>query len=415
MKIKKLLVSLLITLTVLSSAVFAFGCGGTKGLVYELNDDESGYVVMGFLGEVEEYPEVLEIPAKYKGKTVKKIGASAFKNITEIKKVILKEGLEEINSASFRGCTNLEEVEFPTTLKYVGSNVFNGCKKLKSAIIPEGMDEVPAGYIYGCETITEITVPGTVKTIQAKAFGKTSIKKLVFPNSVEDIIRDAFAEATKLEEIDIGDSVKKIGSYVFANCTALKKITLSETLKTIEEYAFQNCSSLAEIVIPESVDLILARAFEGCSALRKMTLVGQTSEVCNRPECGASIAPESKRLGFTTHYHTNKFVSAEGWHGNANYHHHWIFSHDLADPNEAWKYFVTDEARSLHNHAMGGQGDYWSYDEDNDVYKFNGELIYSGHPTLGHYAGTNVDEDIRGWQWLDSRTLVFFNVHGDFI
>ena len=60
MKIKKLLVIFLITLTVLSSAVFTFGCSGTKGLEYELSEDESGYVVTGFSEEIEEYPEMLD-------------------------------------------------------------------------------------------------------------------------------------------------------------------------------------------------------------------------------------------------------------------------------------------------------------------------------------------------------------------
>lgn len=398
----------------ITSAVFAFGCGGTKGLVYELNDDESGYVVIGFAEDVEVVPETLKIPSKYKGKTVVKIGASAFKNKTEIKTVILSEGLEEMNSAAFRGCTNLEEVEFPSTLKYVGSNLFNGCVKLKNAVIPEGMEEVPVGFIYGCESITEITIPNGVKKVNEKALGKTGITKIVFPSTVETIIKDAFAEADKLEEINIGNSVKKIGSFVFANCTALKKITLSETLKTIESNAFKNCTSLAEIVIPESVQLILGGAFDGCTALRKLTLVGQTCDECKDPTCGATIAPISKQMGFTTHYHTNKFVSAESWHGNQNFHHHWILSHDLGDPNQAWKFFVTDEARSLHNHAMGGQGNYWSYNETKDVYYFKDELIYSGHPETGHYKGTNVNNDIRGWQWQDCRNYVFFDINGNY-
>ena len=99
---KRFLACFLITLTVLSSAVFTFGCGGTKGLVYELSEDETYYSVMGFEEEMEDYPEVLKIPEKYKGKAVLKIGSAAFRNITSIKTVILPEGLEEINSSAFR-------------------------------------------------------------------------------------------------------------------------------------------------------------------------------------------------------------------------------------------------------------------------------------------------------------------------
>jgi hypothetical protein len=342
------------------------------------------------------------------------VGAGAFKNITTIKEIILSEGLENINSNSFRGCTNLETITVPSTTVQFGSNAFYGCKKLKTITIPEGTTQISSSLFYGCESLEEVTIPSTVKKIQEKAFSKSGIKKLTLPNQVEEIFEKAFSEATKLEEISVGSAVRTLGSYVFENCTALKKITLSENLRTISSYAFQNCSALTEIVIPDSVQLILAYAFDGCSSLTKMTLVGQTTTPCNDPTCGATIAPISKQMGFTTHYHTKKFVSAEGWHGNQNYHHHWIFSHDLADPNEAWKYFVTDEARSLHNHAMGGQGNYWSYNEQHDKYYFKGELIYAGQPGTGHYKGTDVDKDIRGWTWLDSRPLVFFDINGDF-
>ena len=76
-------------------------------------------------------------------------------------------------------------------------------------------------------------------------------------------------------------------------------------------------------------------------------------------------------------------------------HNHWIYSHDLSNPDEAWKYFVKDEegnimAGVLHNHALGAQGDYWS--------EKDGKYLFKGKPTLGD---TDVDADIRGWKWMD--------------
>ena len=72
---------------------------------------------------MEEYPEILEIPAKHKGKVVIKVGAMAFRNITEFKTVILPEGLEEIGASAFRGCSNIESLNFPSTLKKYGTQV----------------------------------------------------------------------------------------------------------------------------------------------------------------------------------------------------------------------------------------------------------------------------------------------------
>ena len=404
MSIKKLLVSLLITLTILSSAVFAFGCGGTKGLVYELNEDESGYVVTGFGEDVEEYPEILEIPAKYKGKTVTKIGTMAFRNITEFKTVILPEGLEEIGASAFRGCSNIETLNFPSTLKKYGTQVFYGCKKLPSVVIPEGMTVVPASFIYGCEAITELTIPNGVTEIQEKAFGKTSIKKLALPNSVTEIAKNAFMEANKLEEVSTGNGVKKIGSFVFDGCEALNKVTLGSGLRVIESNAFNNCTALESIVIPEGVRAIMGNAFKGCTKLTSITLVGATSTKCENPACGVTICPASKEMGLTCHYHSSKWLSSES-ESSAFGHMHWIFSHDIADPANAAKLLVTSEVRTMHNHALGGQGSYWSYSEQNDKYYFKGKLEKEDDP----YRGTNVDEDIRAWHWDDSRGYILYN------
>jgi hypothetical protein len=400
MKIKKLLVSLLITLTVLSTAVFAFGCGGTKGLVYELSDDETSYIVAGFGEEIEEYPEIIEIPAKYKGKAVTKIGTSAFKNITEIKTVILPEGLGHISASAFRGCENLEQINFPSTLKGLGAQAFHSCKKLPSIVIPEGMTEIPGSLLYGCESITEVTIPNGVTKVLEKAFGKTSIKKLTFPNSVTEIAKGAFKDADKLEEVIIGNGVKTLGSYLFDGCTALKKISFGMGLKVIESYAFNKCAALEEVVLPEGLRAIYGNAFFGCDAMKKLTLPGAVTTLCNNPNCGVTICPASKNLGFETHYHFTGWRVTED--SNPAYkHYHNILSHDLTDPEQAWKFFVTTEARSMHDYPNGvWKGDKWTYNEDNDVYKFDGKNVD---------GETDYDASIRSWSWDDCRGYLWYN------
>ena len=400
MRIKKLLVSLLITLTVLSSAVFAFGCGGTKGLVYELDEKTQTYYVAGFSEEVEEYPEIIEISRKHKGKAVTKVGAAAFKNITTIKTVILPEGLEHISASAFRGCENLEEINIPSTLKGYGAQAFHGCKKLPSIVIPEGMTEIPASLLYGCESITEITIPNGVTEIQEKAFGKTSIKKLSFPNSVTEIAKGAFKDADKLEEVIIGNGVKTLGSYLFDGCTALKKISFGTGLKVIESYAFNKCTALEEVVLPEGLRAIYGNAFFGCDAMKKLTLPGAVTTECNDPNCGVTICPESKALGFETHYHFTGWRVTEN--SNPAYvHYHNVLSHDITDPEQAWKFFVTTEARSMHDYPNGiWLGNKWTYDSVSDLYKFDGKPYDDSR---------NYDESIRSWTWDDCRSYMWYN------
>ena len=403
---KRFLVSFLITLTVISSAVFTFGCGGTKGLVYELSEDESGYVVTGFSEEIEEYPETLEIPAKYKGKTVVKIGAMAFRNITDLKTVILPEGLEEIASSAFKGCANIEKMNFPSTLKKYGTQAFYGCKKLPSVVIPEGMEIIPLGLLYGCESITEVTIPNGVKEVREKSFGNTGIKKLAFPDSITTIQRYSFVDSNKLEEISIGNGVKKLGEFVFDGCVSLKKVELGTALKVIYSNAFQDCTALESIVIPENVDAIYGNAFRGCTSLTSVTLVGVLIEKCTNPKCGVTICPATKQLGLTEHYHScfpTPWYSSEDA-SPAMGHAHWIFSHDISDPTQLAKLLVTGEVKTMHNHALGAQGDYWSYDEAKDKYYFMDKPIKEE----GSYKGTDVDKDIRGWEWQDSTNYILY-------
>ena len=61
-------------------------------------------------------------------------------NITEL---ILPEGLETLEYGPFRRFENLQKVTFPSTLKTITR--FSGCTQLKEVVIPEGVEEIGPG------------------------------------------------------------------------------------------------------------------------------------------------------------------------------------------------------------------------------------------------------------------------------
>lgn len=400
-----ILMTIILTLSCLSLLV---GCSGTKGLAFELGNDGESYIVTGFIEDIEEYPDKIVIPEKHKGKPVTKLGAAAFRGRTEITTVELPDTITEISTNVFKGCSSLTEINLPDSITMIGMGTFEGCKKLASITLPSGITNIPESLFNGCESLTEITIPNGVKTIGTKSFTKSGVKKIELPDSVKEINEKAFVEATGLEEFVLGDGVEDIGSYVFDNCTSLKKVTLGSGLKTIKEYAFNECSALEEITIPSTVRAIYGYAFEGCVNLRRMVFEGIEDSMiqCSNPACGVTICPASMELGFTTHYHSTYWLTSEQG-GSAFAHYHWIFSHDLSNPEEAWKYFVKDsngkiQAGAIHNHALGGQPGVWS--EEDGVYKFNGA-------TEWEYGGEmlNVHEDISGWLWMDASAMYWYN------
>ena len=115
-----------------------------------------------------------------------------------------------------------------------------------------------------------VIVPEDVKSIGECAFYRSCIKKITLPCKLKSIKSQAFANCSKLTEIEIPDSVTTIGKYAFSN-SALEHIKLSEKLKKISEHAF--CSTnLQSIDIPEGVTKIEDGAFEFCTKLESVHL-----------------------------------------------------------------------------------------------------------------------------------------------
>ena len=72
---------------------------------------------------------VLGHPIFYAGDdyTVSIIGEEAFYGNQNLTKVVLPEGIEEVQTRAFCNCQNLTEIVFPSTLTNIASNAFNGC------------------------------------------------------------------------------------------------------------------------------------------------------------------------------------------------------------------------------------------------------------------------------------------------
>ena len=69
-----------------------------SGLIYELTNDESYYVVTGYYGNAKEYT----VPASYDGMRVIGISEGAFKNNNNLQKITISANIESIGSHAFR-------------------------------------------------------------------------------------------------------------------------------------------------------------------------------------------------------------------------------------------------------------------------------------------------------------------------
>lgn len=140
--------------------------------------------------------EVVVIPDQIGDVKVTNIGNMAFAKNTNIKKVVLNEGLENIGASAFQACSLLKEVEFKTNLKEIGNMAF------------------------ALTVIENLTLPEGLTTIGEKAFyNAKKLKKVDFVDSLQEIKTAAFSGCTLLEgEIKFGPNLKYVGKDAFKKC-----------------------------------------------------------------------------------------------------------------------------------------------------------------------------------------------------
>ena len=228
------------------------------------------------------------------------------------KKVVVPEGIEELESCSFWDNQYIEEVILPKTLKNLGGDTFYNCKNLKKINIPENVELMGNNPFGGCPLV-EITnesshfffengalytkdketmiycsikgdedtfvVPNTVKVICKHTFFLCDrFKKIVLPKSLEKMENNPFSGCSKLElenhskayyiQDDViynGFKTSVIGTL---NKITSDRLVLLDGIKTINRNSFWNCKGIKTIVFPKTLVDIGYNPFVGCSNIR---------------------------------------------------------------------------------------------------------------------------------------------------
>lgn len=242
------------------------------------------------------------------------ITACAFKDCKNLTKVKLHSDVVKTAYYSFRDCSSLSEVTFPTTGKFdeVEFGAFENCTSLGEINIPSGAHRI-GSYAFGhcssatrlslpnsitniadhtfeyCSQLYNITIPSSVKSIQEGAFqycgGSADVRtELYIPeNSVKYIGQCAFFHCSKLVNIDIPTGVENLDVYAFEECSAAETLSLPHTLTNLGDFCFANCSALkTKVTIPSSLSGHMAwhgYSFSGCTSLVEVYIEDGVSRI----------------------------------------------------------------------------------------------------------------------------------------
>ena len=213
------------------AGIVASGTCGTNA-AWEL--DSNGVLTISGSGIIPDYTE-------YETKFYGSYGS-------QIKKIVIGDGITRIGNYAFRYLSSLEEVALGNSVKSIGKYAFTNCSALSG----------------------ELNLPKTLTSIENYAFSdcKSLTGKLVIPDGVTEISNYAFLRCAKLTEVELGSGVTKIGAYAFRNCTGLTgKLTIPDSVTTIGNYAFAGCTGLTELELGENLSSIGENAFYESTSL----------------------------------------------------------------------------------------------------------------------------------------------------
>ncbi|MDR2713626.1 MAG: leucine-rich repeat protein [Clostridiales bacterium] len=201
---------------------------------------------------------------------VTNIGNSAFGGCTDLSSVTLAESVREIGAFAFNNCAGLTEFDAPGVIS-VQTQAFMGCSNLERLRL--GCERTPGDatgsidnyhVFYGCNKLTEVYLGEGITKIGGEFGGKPALQSIRLPNTLEDGF--SLGSCVSLTEIVIPEGITMIGYEAFSGCTSLAAVTFPASLVSLDVSAFRNDSSLQTLIFKGGTAPMLAsRAFERIS------------------------------------------------------------------------------------------------------------------------------------------------------
>ena len=178
------------------------------------------------------------------------------------------------------------EVEVPESfhdqiITSIGADAFSGrraksCLSIEKIVIPDSVKRIGKNAFDHCEKLKELSLPSSLESIGENAFSACrKIKSFSIPESVKRIGQRAFAGCSGIKEFSFPSSIEEVPEHVLDGCVNLESVSLSPFTRKIGKNAFNGCKRLKAIDIPETVETIEFFAFSGCAELKEIRLPKQ--------------------------------------------------------------------------------------------------------------------------------------------
>lgn len=177
---------------------------------------------------------------------ISNIASSEFRG-ANLEKVSIPNGVTSIGGEAFAYARVLKHVNIPNSVTSISGSAFKECSALQDVNIPEGITIIPEYMFYNCRCITKMIIPDGVTKIGAGAFMSLGASSISIPDSVTNILSQAF-QYSQLVDIVIKGTPKLGNVDAFGGINNAYRIYVPRSNLTWFESA-TNWSSLYSRVV----------------------------------------------------------------------------------------------------------------------------------------------------------------------
>ena len=215
------------------------GCANINRLTLSVNGDgwSSGVSLSSvFPDSIANITEIIVSDGEY-------LPDNIFKDMTNVEKITLPEGLISVGTSSFSGCTSLSKINsntvgeaiLPDTITSIGDSAFEGCTGFTYINLGESLSTTGTNSFEGCTGLVRIDIPETVTSIgkcsfkncsNVQYFNSSVAGVLNVPSSCTTLVEYCFEGMDKITTVNIGDKVTSIGVGILLGANHVENITL---------------------------------------------------------------------------------------------------------------------------------------------------------------------------------------------
>lgn len=185
-------------------------------------------------------------------------------NYSNIKSIVIENGVTTIGDYAFEHCESLTSVSIPKSVTEIGSAAFWGCSNLADITLHDNINDIGSAafkdtaYYYNYENWDGDVLYLGKHLIESR---ETISGDYQIKDGTRVIAGGAFSDRPNLTNVSIPNSVITIGEWAFLQCWGLTSMTIPDSVTTIGDSAF-GFNFFHDFIFGKSVTSIGYRAFE---------------------------------------------------------------------------------------------------------------------------------------------------------